>query len=62
MSDSPDIGELTEAIRAAAKDGKAPCRALLELAERTGASPGDVGRLCDEMKIRVGRCQLGCFK
>ncbi len=62
MSDNSDIRELERAIRAATENGKAPCRTLLELARRTGVSPGDVGRLCDEMDIRVGRCQLGCFK
>ena len=62
MSDNPDIQELKGAIREATEDGKAPCRALLELAKRTGVRPSDVGRLCDEMKIRVGCCQLGCFK
>lgn len=54
--------ELRKAVLQASRDGKAACKALLKLAERTGASPARIGRLCDEMKIRICGCQLGCFK
>jgi len=54
--------ELRAAIRELAVEGRAPCRRLLELAERTGTPSRDIGRLCDEMKIRITSCQLGCFQ
>jgi len=53
--------ELREAIRRAARDGRVACKALLELAARSGESPARIGRLCDEMEIRISQCQLGCF-
>jgi len=54
--------QLRAAIRELAGDSKAPCRGLLQLAERTNTPPRDIGRLCDEMNIRIVACQLGCFK
>ena len=53
---------LRAAIEELAERGKAPCRRLLELAGQTGASPREIGRLCNEMKIKIIACQLGCFK
>lgn len=53
---------LRAAIKELAERGKAPCHRLLELAGRTGASPREIGRLCDEMKIKIAACQLGCFR
>lgn len=53
---------LREQICQLATDGKVACKALLELASRAGCQPGRIGRLCDEMNIRICACQLGCFK
>jgi len=60
MTEQPT--DLRAAVEALAAEGKAPCRRLLELAERTGVAARDVGRLCDEMHIKIVACQLGCFK
>ena len=57
-----DDDRLREAIREISKDGKVTCERLLELADRTGSSPADVGRLCNETGIRIRACQLGCFQ
>ena len=54
--------QIRQAIRRAAKDGKVPCRFLLELAERTGTAPREIGRHCNEMGLRIRACQLGCFR
>jgi len=54
--------ELRQAVRRASKDGRIPCRTLLELSRRAGVSPREVGRMCDEMDIRISECQLGCFE
>lgn len=53
--------DLREAIRRLADDGRAACGALLALAERTGVPPGRIGRLCNELGVRVRACQLGLF-
>jgi len=54
--------ELRRAIRGKAVDGKVACKAMLALAARTNTPPKRIGSLCDEMKIRIRACQLGCFK
>ena len=54
--------KLRQAIADALVDGKAPCKALLRIAETLDVPPGQIGNMCDEMKIRVSACQLGCFR
>ena len=54
--------KLRQAIADALVDGKAPCKALLRIAAALEVPPSRIGKLCDEMKIRVSTCQLGCFK
>ena len=54
--------QLREAIRRLAPDGRAACKDLLELADRTNTPRAGIGALCDEMKIRIAACQLGCFR
>ena len=54
--------EIRQAIRALAAEGKASCKALLDLANRTGSPPKRLGRLCNDMKIKICACQLGCFR
>ena len=54
--------ELRQAIQDQAVQGKVSCKAMLGLATRTGTPPGRIGKLCDEMEIRIVGCQLGCFK
>ncbi len=59
------IGDVKQAvIKAAVKRGGKPtisCRRLLQLAEKSGVAPKRIGRLCDEEKIKIRQCQLGCF-
>ena len=38
------------------------CEDACEIAEQIGASKIEIGRLLDEMKIKIHSCQLGCFK
>ena len=54
--------DVRELIRGKAVDGKVACRALLELAAQTRTSPKEVGRLCNELKLKIAACQLGCFR
>ena len=37
------------------------CKTACEIAEQTGTSPRKIGRLLDEMKIKIRACRLGCF-
>jgi len=53
---------LTEA--AVERDGRLtlPCGAAFQIAEELGAGLGDIGEICNDLKIKIVRCQLGCFK
>ena len=42
-------------------DGKISCKQALKLAEEEGISSGDLGKLLNEIKVKVAGCQLGCF-
>ena len=53
--------EARRAIQELTVDGCAQCEDLLALAARLGVPAGRLGRLCDEMDVRIINCQLGCF-
>lgn len=48
-------------IQAAAPEGKIACAAAFRLAEELGLSRKDLGELLNELKIKIIKCQLGCF-
>lgn len=62
MSKKP---ELVDAVIEAAADidgrKKLPCAEALRLAERFGAEKLEIRRICDAHKIKICKCQLGCF-
>ena len=53
--------QLIESIRKAAVDNRLGCAEAYSLAQDTGVPLGEIGALCNELKIRISRCQLGCF-
>ncbi len=52
---------LAAALAEIADNGRIACAAALELAERLGVSPAEVGRAADLLEYRIVRCQLGLF-
>ena len=40
---------------------KLECRAAFEIAAQHDCSIADIGRICQEQKIKICSCQLGCF-
>jgi len=54
-------GKLAERILEEAKEKKLPCKKAFALAEEFNCLPLEVGRLCDELKVKIIGCQLGCF-
>ncbi|UCG56052.1 MAG: hypothetical protein JSU70_14410 [Phycisphaerales bacterium] len=58
--------ELTDVVVAVAResDGKRrlTCAEAFALARRFDAKVVEIGRICDEQKIRICKCQLGCFE
>ncbi len=55
-------GLLLERVRSAAVEGRLPCAAAHYLAEELGVTVPDIGWAADEEKLRITKCQLGCFK
>ncbi len=53
--------ELQENIRRAVRNGRIDCGFLLDLAGKTQTPPEEIGRLCNEMNLRISNCRLGCF-
>jgi len=39
-----------------------PCERAFRLARESGLDPGRIGKICNREKIRIVRCQLGCFR
>jgi len=54
--------QLIELIREKQSDGRISCQAALEIAEQSGMPRIKIGKLLNEMKIKIRSCQLGCFK
>ena len=57
-----DRKKLEETIKEKAKDGKLPCAMCFKIAEDFGISKREMGKVLNEIKIKISQCQLGCFK
>jgi hypothetical protein len=57
-----DESELKELIMQKQSGGKMPCKVACDISDETGVSRRDIGRLIDELHIKINACQLGCFK
>jgi len=50
------------AILEKAREGKIPCAVCFKIAEEFGITKKEMGTILNEMKIKIGQCQLGCFE
>jgi len=57
-----DRKKLEETILAKAQNGKLPCPVSFKIAEEFGISKREMGKILNEMKIKISQCQLGCFE
>ncbi len=57
-----DCKGIEEIIKKKAKDGKLPCAVCFKIAEDFGISNKEMGKILNEMKVKISQCQLGCFK
>ena len=57
-----DRKKLEETILSKAKEGKIPCASCFKIAEDFGIPKQEMGEILNQMKIKIGTCQLGCFK
>jgi hypothetical protein len=53
--------KIIEAIQAASENNRLSCEKAHELARDVNISLQEVGAICNELKIKIAACQLGCF-
>ena len=53
--------ELLDKLKEMAPDGSISCSEARRLAEKLGVNPIEIGKACNEAKIRIYACELGCF-
>jgi hypothetical protein len=56
-----DRKKLEEVIKEKVKDEKLPCAMCFKIAEEFGISKREMGKVLNEMKVKISQCQLGCF-
>jgi len=57
-----DRDKLEKAILEKSKAGKLPCGVCFKIAEDFGISKKEMGKILNEMNVKIGQCQLGCFE
>jgi hypothetical protein len=57
-----DRKRLEEVIKEKSKEGKLPCALCFKIADDFGISRDEMGKILNELKIKISQCQLGCFK
>jgi hypothetical protein len=57
-----DRDKLEKVILKKAKAGKLPCAMCFKIAEDFKISKREIGKVLNEMKIKISQCQLGCFE
>lgn len=53
--------KIVEAIRTASVSNRLSCEKAHELARELDTSLQEIGAICNEQKIKIAACQLGCF-
>ncbi len=54
--------KVIEAIKQRAQDKRIPCAVCFQIAEEYAIPKRELGKLLDELGIKVIQCQLGLFK
>jgi len=53
--------KLIEELKKLAPKGRISCSEARQLAEKFKIHPSEVGKACDEAKVKISSCELGCF-
>jgi hypothetical protein len=48
-------------LEVAADEKKLSCKKAFAIAAEFDCLPAEIGKICNEQKIKIGGCQLGCF-
>lgn len=54
-------GEIARRLREAAVEGRVKCADAFAIARACGVGTSLVGRVANEIRIKIADCQLGCF-
>ena len=54
--------KLEKAILEKAREGKISCAVCFKIADDLGISKKDLGKVLNELNVRISQCQLGCFE
>lgn len=57
-----DESKLKDLIMKKQSNGKISCKVACDIADETGTPRREVGRILDELRIKIRSCQLGCFE
>ncbi len=52
---------IREEIKKRAKNDRIPCPVARKIAEDLSVPYREIGRVADELKIKISGCELGCF-
>jgi hypothetical protein len=53
--------ELADRIRKASADNRLSCEKAHALSNELSVPLGEIGAICNSLKIKISKCQLGCF-
>jgi hypothetical protein len=53
--------KIIEAIQAASEENRLTCEKAHDLSRALNVPLREIGALCNELKIKIDACQLGCF-
>lgn len=53
---------LEAVIKNKLEDGRLPCDMAFEIAKDQKVSRQQIGDICNRARIKISRCQLGCFE
>jgi hypothetical protein len=54
--------QVIEAVKERAKEDRIPCAVCFQIAEEYGIPKRELGKLLNELGIKVIQCQMGLFK
>jgi LAO/AO transport system kinase len=54
-------GELEQRLHKASRESRIHCSSALAIAKSLGVPAAEVGKTANKLKIKISKCQLGCF-
>ncbi|MCF8010340.1 MAG: hypothetical protein K9L17_05180 [Clostridiales bacterium] len=56
-----DREKFKQKLKEVSVNGKISCTSARKAAEELGMPMNEVGKLCDELGLKIHSCELGCF-